>query len=96
MSMTWTHIAADYINVLINIFQQHFHILYIILYELLLYVIPHIILKYSPKGEGYQPSYGLEIKQRPPKEKSIQIKRETGFGSLSGGLRISTNCENYE
>jgi hypothetical protein len=31
------------------------------LFGLLLYVIPHIVLKYSPKG-GEPPSHGLEIK----------------------------------
>ena len=32
-----------------------------ILWELLLYAVPHIILKYSPKGEGFHPSHVLEI-----------------------------------
>ncbi len=35
-------------------------------------------------------------KQRPTEGKSIQMKRETGFGSLSGRLLISKNCEGYE
>ena len=35
--------------------------MYKVLCEFLLYVILHIILKYSPKGEGVHPSKGLEI-----------------------------------
>ena len=31
--------------------------------ELLLYVMPHMVLKYSPKGEGFHPSHVLEINQ---------------------------------
>ena len=50
--------------------------MYRILCELLLYAIPHIILKYSPKGEGFHPSHVLEIKRAGLKVLSEKTKQE--------------------
>ena len=59
--MIWAHISAEYIDVILHTFQQYYRIilhaytLYKILYELLLYVILHIILKCSSKRRGFSP-----------------------------------------
>ena len=85
MYMIWTHISADYIDIIgrANLpYYLSIHLSAILPYntlylyfvqntmwysmsytlcELLLYVMPHMVLKYSPKGEGFHPSHVLEI-----------------------------------
>ena len=60
---------SKFLVLLLCFFRQYCHIilctytLYRILCELLLYVIPHIILKCSPKCEGFHPYHGMEIRR---------------------------------
>ena len=70
MHLIWTHIPTDYwlsksLVLLLCIFRQYYRTTTYtscrILWELLPYAIPYIILKCSPKGEGVHPSHGMEI-----------------------------------